>query len=276
MRSEDFTRAIFCPSCDSPHVYSKYACPSTRSIFVRKVRLLNHKHDGFHGRFEEFEENGRLVCPKCQQDLGDPEDKSTWDETLQEIGYSFECEENGKRFEKPLVLHHCVSCDEMFDYKTARYVPLKAYTVTKQAYDEVVKKTEIDELVEPVVNYLKGNNLEIRYGLEIKGTSGSLHEFDLAALQDNSLLVMDYSLGESDKLVSLLGKKLDIPGVEAALIDFSDNEELFNLGKVYNIPIIDTGKKDWSKTIDEILIKMKKEPEEKKRSGLRRLLERRT
>jgi len=55
--------------------------------------------------------------------------------------------------------------------------------------------------------------------------------------------------------VALLGKKLDIPGVEAALVDFSDNEELLNLGKVYNIPILDTGKSDWAKTLKQSLIR---------------------
>lgn len=275
LKPEDFSRAILCPSCDSPHVYSKYACPTDRSIFVRKVRLLRHKHDGYQGEFDEFEKDGRIICPHCQQDLGDAEDDTTWDKTLREIGYSFECVENGHRFEKPLVLHHCVVCDSMFDYKTARYITLYAYTLTKKAYQEVSKSTEMEHLVEPVIDYLREKDLEIRWGFELKGSSGSVHEFDLAALQKISILVMDYSFGDSDKLVSLLGKKMDIPGVEAALIDFSDNEELFNLGKVYNIPIIDTGKEDWTKTLDEIIEKMKKDLEEKNARKLRKLLERR-
>ena len=60
----------------------------------------------------------------------------------------------------------------------------------------------------------------------------------------------------------------------AALIDFSDNEELFNLGKVYNIPIIDIGKKNWSQTLTTTIENMKKIPVEKKEEPRRRLWER--
>jgi hypothetical protein len=129
----------------------------------------------------------------------------------------------------------------------------------------MVKNTaDTENLIKPVIDFLKQNGLEIIYGYELKGTSGSTHKFDLAATIGSSLLVIDYSFGDSQKLVSLLGKKLDIPGVEAALVDFSDNEELLNLGKVYNIPIIDTGKKNWSQTLGATIEKMKMMPVEKK------------
>ena len=62
--------------------------------------------------------------------------------------------------------------------------------------------------------------------------------------------------------------------MEAALVDFSDNEELVNLGKVYNIPIIDTGKGDWAKTLETVTERMKKTPEGKKETPRRSIWER--
>ncbi len=274
LKSEDFDRAILCPSCDSPHVYSKYACPTDRSIFIKKVILLRHESDGFQGEIKLFDKKGRLICPQCNQDLGSVNNHNTWDPGLKEIGYSFECESNGHRFERPLVIHNCPSCGSVFDYKTARYIPLTAFTLTQKAYDFVKSSSEIDKLVKPVIDYLKINSLGIQYNFQLKGVSGSTHKFDLAASVGPALLVIDYSFGDPQKLVSLLGKKLDIPGTEVALLDFSDNEELHNLGKVYNIPIIDTGKKNWAQVLDAVIERMKSVPLEKKENQKRRLWER--
>jgi Thaumarchaeal output domain 1 len=274
LKGEDFDRVIICPNCDSPHVYSKYACPTDRSIHIRKVTLLRHEHDGYLGELRGFEKKGRLICPQCNQDLGDANDKSTWASNLKEVGFSFECEHNKHRFERPLVLHFCPECGSMFDYKTARYMPLNVYSLTQKAYALVKSSSDTEKIIKPIVDYLKANGLEIQYGLEVKGVSGSTHKFDLAASVGSSLLVIDYSFGDSRMLVALLGKKLDIPGVEAALVDFSDNEELVNLGKVYNIPIINTGKGDWAKTLETVTERMKKPPEGKKETPRRSIWER--
>ena len=273
LKGEDFDRAIICPNCNSPHVYSKYACPIDHSIFIRKITLLRHETDGYLGELREFEKNGRLVRPHCSQDLGSANERSTWASELKEVGFSFECEHNKHRFERPLVMHFCPDCGSMFDYKNARYIPLKAYTLTQKAYDLVKRSSNTETLIKPVVEYLKTNGLEIQYGFEVKGVSGSTHKFDLAASIGSSLLVMDYSFGDSQMLVALLGKKLDVPGVEAALVDFSENEELVNLGKVYNIPLIDTGKSDWANTLAAVIDKMKK-PSEVKKEPRRRIWER--
>ena len=275
LTGEDFDRAIICPSCDSPHVYSKYACPIDRSIFIKKVILVRHEPDGYSGELEEFEQNGRLVCPKCGKDLGLAQDKETWDSDLRAIGYSFECERNGHRFERPLVVHYCPICGSTFDYRTARYIPLKAYTLSQKTYDMVKNTADTEKLIKPIIDYLKQNKSQIQYEYEIKGVSGSTHQFDLAATIGSSLLLIDYSFGDSQELVALLGKKMDIPGAEAALIDFSDNEELLNLGKVYNIPIIDTGKENWVTTLQNVIETMKQVPVEKKETPRRRLWERR-
>ncbi|MCW4012955.1 MAG: hypothetical protein NWF07_08180 [Candidatus Bathyarchaeota archaeon] len=275
LTGEDFDRAIICPSCDSPHVYSRYACPTERSIFIKKIILLRHEPDGYSGELETFVKNGRLVCPKCGKDLGSAQDKETWDPSLKEIGYSFQCDHNGHRFERPLVVHYCPVCGSTFDYRTARYIPLKAYTLSQKTYDVVKNTADTEKLIKPIVDFLKQNGLQIQYGYEIKGVSGSTHQFDLAATVGSSLLVIDYSFGDSQELVALLGKKLDIPSAEVSLIDFSDNEELLNLGKVYNIPIIDTGKKNWVTTLQKVVEKMKQVPVEKKETPRRRLWERR-
>ena len=266
---EDHDRAIFCPNCDSPHVYSKYACPVDRSIFIKKVTLLQHVTDGFHGEKEVFEKEDRLICPKCGEDLGHAHDSATHDESLREIGFSFECEKSGHKFEKPLVLHFCPDCGSMFDYKTARYVPLYAYSMTEKAKGFLRENLDVEKKLAPLIQLLESEGFGASYNVEIMGVSGSTHLFDLTAERDGATLLFDFGLGDSNKLVSLLGKKMDLPGREAVLIDFSADSELENLGKVYNIPILEMEQEGWEKIITDLISNLKGPP---KKSVQRRRL----
>jgi len=56
---------------------------------------------------------------------------------------------------------------------------------------------------------------------------------------------------------------MDLPGREAVLIDFSADSELGNLGKVYNIPILEVGQEGWKMVITDLIINLKK-PQKKK------------
>lgn len=250
---EDFDRAIFCPTCSSPHVYSKYACPVDKSIFIKKIILYQHTSDGFQGEKELFQKEDRLVCPQCGNDLGHTDDKSTHDPTLKTIGYSYECEKGGHKFERPYVLHFCPDCSAMFDYKTARYVPLFAYAVNENALKLLSEDIDIEKKLSPLYTYLEKKGFEVTYDVEMVGVSGSTHQFDLSAVNNDLTILFDYSLGDTSKLVGLLGKKMDLPGREAILLDFSDNNELLNLSKVYNIPILRIQDKGWETSIDVLL-----------------------
>ena len=257
---EDYDRAIFCPTCDSPHVYSKYACPIDRSIFIKKVTLLQHVTDGFQGEKEVFEREDRLICPQCGGDLGDAHDSATHDESLREIGFSFECEKNGHKFERPLVLHFCPDCGSMFDYKTARYVPLYSYSMTEKTKNFLKENLDVEKKLAPLIQLLDSEGFDISYNVGVSGVSGSSHMFDLTAERNGSTILFDYGLGDSNKLVSLLGKKMDLPGREAVLIDFGEDSELENLGKVYNIPILEMEQEGWEKIITELISNLKEPP----------------
>jgi hypothetical protein len=263
---EDYDRAIFCPACDSPHVYSKYACPIDKSIFVRKVTLLQHTTDGYQGEKAAFEKEDRLICPQCSGDLGQAHDPNTRDPTLKEIGFSYECIKGGHKFEKPHVLHFCPDCGSMFDYKTARYIALFSYSLTQQALNLLNEDTDIEEKLEPLYAYLKSKGFDVSYDVTMVGVSGSTHSFDLAAENEELTLLFDYSLGDTSKLVILLGKKMDLPGHEVVLLDFRNNDEMLNLSKVYNIKVIRVQEEGWALVIDSLITK----PEEPSKKNLTR------
>ena len=263
LNEEDYDRAIFCPTCDSPHVYSKYACPIDRSIFIKKFTLLQHVSDGFQGKKEIFEKEDRLICPQCGGDLGHAHDKETRHESLREIGFSFECEKNGHKFERPLVLHFCPDCDSMFDYKTAHYVPLFAYSMTDKAKRYLQEDLDVETKLAPLIQMLDADGFITSFNVEITGVSGSNHQFDLISEKNGSTILFDFGLGDSNKLVSLLGKKMDLPGRDAVLIDFGADSELDELGKVYNIPIIELEQEGWELIITDLISNLKEPPTKK-------------
>lgn len=253
LEEEDHDRAIFCPTCDSPHVYSKYACPVDKSIFVRKVTLLQHTTDGFQAEKKVFQKEDRLVCPQCGNDLGDAHNSETHDPTLREIGFTYECIKGGHKFERPYVMHFCPDCGSMFDYKNARYVSLYAYSMVPQALTLLAEDTDVELKLEPLYSFLQSKGFVVSYDVQIGGVSGSTHSFDLVAEKDDLTILFDYSLGDTSKLVGLLGKKMDLPGREAVLLDFSESDELLNLSKVYNIPVIRVQEAGWEKSIEPII-----------------------
>ncbi len=266
LNEADFDRAIFCSTCDSPHVYSKYACPIDKSIFVRKVTLLQHIPDGFQGEKKVFQKEDRLICPQCGNDLGDAHDSETHDPSLKELGFSYECIKGGHKFERPYVLHFCPDCGSMFDYKTARYVALYAYSLSQQALTLLTDDTDVEEKLAPLYSFLESKGFEVSYNVQKVGVSGSTHSFDLAAEKDEFTILFDYSLGDTSKLVGLLGKKMDLPGREAILLDFSENDELLNLSKVYKIQVIRVHEDGWKSVIDSLIA----EPEDSPKKNLTR------
>jgi hypothetical protein len=64
----------------------------------------------------------------------------------------------------------------------------------------------------------------------------------MVAAKGGVKLIVDVStFGGQNDLVSLLGKKMDLVGSDALLVDMTGNEELSSLGKVYNIQILPPG-----------------------------------
>ena len=132
LAGEEHSRIIFCPTCDSVKVYSKYACPKCQSPKVTQMELLQHPFCGYTGEKETFMSGLNLVCPKCNMNLGRKGAPSSGEEFSFEhkvIGSSFNCEKCGNKFNRPNVQHVCQKCRTSFDHKTARYDVLSEYEV---------------------------------------------------------------------------------------------------------------------------------------------------
>ena len=54
LKSRLFDKVIVCPTCGSPHVYSKYNCPRCDSFDIGKAPIIEHTRCGYIGSKEKF------------------------------------------------------------------------------------------------------------------------------------------------------------------------------------------------------------------------------
>jgi uncharacterized OB-fold protein len=229
-------RILTCPDCDSPQVYSKYACPKCDSINVEYTELLEHMKCGYMGSKNKFIKGSSLICPGCQAELVD--------EAVQYrvIGNCYQCEKCGHRFDAPKVIHFCQQCQKSFTYREAKYIKIYTYKISDQIMDKFAKDLP---LFESVAEILREKKFDTQFHVKLTGTSGVQHPFDIVAKRKDILLVANVSLsGDTNDAVSLFGKKMDINPTAAFLIDLSDHKELLSLGKVYGITILKGGNEE--------------------------------
>jgi hypothetical protein len=53
---------------------------------------------------------------------------------------------------------------------------------------------------------------------------------------------------------------MDLPGREAVLLDFSENDELLNLSKVYNIKVVRVQEDGWETVISSLITESEESP----------------
>jgi len=100
----------------------------------------------------------------------------------------------------------------------------------------------VAKVLKAVAAVMLGRGFGVEQDVDVRGLSGSDHNFSLVATKGTVRTVVDVStFGSQNDLVSLLGKKMDLIGSDALLVDMTGNEELSSLGKVYNIQILPPG-----------------------------------
>ena len=258
LKRSDVDHAIFCPQCGSPHVYSKYGCPITDSIHLSKITLIEHTHCGHIGERETYEKGEKLVCPQCgipliEVDGAPPGDGSRYD--WKNIGSAYECEVGGtERFEKPEIIHFCQICDAVFDYHEAHYLPLYGYEATEKAYELMNINPETNRILETVESVLEKNGFSVERYAELEGVSGSSHYVSISSKRGETEVIFDISAeGDPEKLVLLLGKKMDLKSEEAILIAGKRTEKLVALGDSVDVEVLIVNDPNFEKDLDAIL-----------------------
>jgi hypothetical protein len=227
-------RVITCPDCNSPQVYSKYACPKCGAFNIDYKKWFEHTKCGYMGPEIKFMSGLSIVCPKCQAKF----EEGVENIDFRKMGSIYECEKCGDRFDKPEIIHVCQQCEKNFDYQETKYIKIFAYKIA----DKNAKLSKELPLFESLGAILQERNFEIQFHTQLTGDSGVKHSFAVVAKRKQDSLVFDISLtGDSKDAISLLGKKTDVKPTVAILIDFSEGNELLQLGKTFGIPILKGG-----------------------------------
>jgi hypothetical protein len=231
LKSQFIDRALICPDCSSPEVYTKYACPKCNSHNVEYTELLEHMKCGYIGSNDKFMKDSFLVCPNCQTKLS---------EVLQYrvIGNCYQCEKCEYRFDKPDVIHICQRCGRNFTYQEAKYIKIFAYKITEETVNALRGDLPVLGTIKKI---LSDKGFKVQLHPLITGTSGVKHTFDILAEKNEARIIIDISItGNKNDMISLFGKKLDVNPTKALIIDLSNLDELTQLGKVYDITVLKT------------------------------------
>jgi len=229
LKPEFVDRALTCPKCGSPEVYSQYTCPKCKSRDVEFTELIEHTKCGNIGSKVSFMKDSCLVCPRCHVELA----KKTNDYRV--IGNFYQCEGSGHRFDKPDVIHVCQNCRTVSTYQNAKYLKVFAYSVTEGAIKSF--QTELP-ILEDIQKILVGEGFRVQLHAKVKGTSGVQSPFEVLAEKDPVRLVIDVSTtGNRNDMIALLAKKVDVNPTGTAILDLSTSEEITNLGKVFGITV---------------------------------------
>jgi len=242
---------IFCPNCNYPNVYSRYSCPTCKSMNLKQVQIIQHSHCGYIGPKITLPDTKQVQCPKCNTIITESQELTR--ETYQRVGFHFECV-NNHRFSRPDITHLCPACEARFDYKESNYRPLYDYTLTEKAYQLLRQDKDIDSFLIDISSMLTQLGYQAVYEDKIIGFSSSEHTIPLTGTKNEKVTLFGVSItGDKDDLIQLLGKKMDIENSSAVFLDAYGNKELASLGQVYNIMIVDLTAPTWQNKLKQWL-----------------------
>ncbi|MEM3061622.1 MAG: hypothetical protein QW265_04355, partial [Candidatus Bathyarchaeia archaeon] len=137
---------IVCPKCNSSSLKDKYLCPFCTSFNLEKKTLIEHYACGVVDSLEKFLHDGEYICPKCNK-------------TLKLIGTDYRkfenvylCNECGKNFSLPNVVHECLNCNHSFNYEEAKINQVFGYKLNEDLRDEIIANVIIET---PLVEILE-------------------------------------------------------------------------------------------------------------------------
>jgi CheY-like chemotaxis protein len=170
--SNTFEPMIFCPNCDSTHILSRFSCPRCGSNHIDNLEIIEHPLCGYRGSKDTFEHIDGLVCPNCNRKLsnGEGDNKGAY----RILGNVYQCENCGKKLEKPKIVFECQNCGSYFDYRDVSYRKPLGYTIPEVLIRELVHRSLIKVLLVEdnvedaswIMRFLEDSEDETRYEVE--------------------------------------------------------------------------------------------------------------
>jgi len=199
-----FEKFLYCPQCRSVNLRPGYYCPNCSVGEIGRARILEHSLCKYVGAEDEFLVRGRLICPKCKQEL------YTLDTDYRSLGVFYKCYQCGELFNQPAIRWRCVKCFSM----TAENKVVEENAYSYSLNEEQSKWLQFElRPKSQLVDFLARQGYEVTENATMRGRSGAKHSFDLLATRDDGVVVHNIVIG-----VEVAGKKVGLDKV----FDFAD------------------------------------------------------
>ena len=251
-----YDKMLYCPSCGSQNISTHYCCPYCKSFNIEKGSLVEHVKCGYMDVEENFRKGGKLVCPKCHEELKKPE------VDYRKAGIWCTCKDCGKSFDIPVTRHFCRECQADFTFEEVEIRDIYAYTLNEEVKGEI---TAGWIFVAPIKEFLIENGFEVEAPAFLKGKSGANHMFDIAAYRKEitkKVTVMDVATATEDivseqPVIALFAKIYDVSPESAYLIAIPKlNDNAKKMAELYNIKVIEArDSKEVMKALKDKLVK---------------------
>ena len=205
---------LFCPKCQSPNLKPGLGCPKCGSGNIAKGRILEHLACRNNSLEEDYGNNGKYICPKCQQEL------RFLGTDYQSLGINYKCRECGGISKDAAFNMRCEQCSHIFPEGEAKEIVLYSYRLNEG------KKRQLQyELSEKprFVDFLRSRGYDVIESAKVNGTtkSGAKHILDILAQRSDGLVT--YTIG--------VGILIDSQGQEVSLAEvFSFDNKVYDLG----------------------------------------------
>jgi hypothetical protein len=205
---------LFCPRCQSPHLKSSLSCPKCGSGNIARGRILEHLSCRNNSLEEDYANNGKYVCPKCQQEL------RFLGTDYQSLGINYKCRECGAISKDAAFNMRCEQCSHIFPEGEAKEIVLYSYKLNEGKKRQL--KFELSEKPR-FADFLRSRGYDVIESAKVNGTtkSGAKHVLDILAQRNDGLVT--YTIG--------VGVLVDSQGQEVSLADvFAFDNKVYDLG----------------------------------------------
>ena len=249
-----YDKAIYCPKCGSTNISVRYYCPHCKSFDIQKSMLIEHVKCGYMDVEGNFHEDGRLVCPKCHEEL------KRADVDYRRAGVWCTCNECKKSFDIPAASHFCRDCHGDFTFEEILIKNIYSYSLKEEAKNEV---TVGWVMIAPIKEFLTKEGYKVESPAFLKGKSGANHFFDFVARKEpdnGKVVVIDLAISSEGAIseqpvIGLFAKIFDVSPDNAYLVAVPRMcENAKKMAQLYKIHVVEAkNEKDATKALKEEL-----------------------
>ena len=251
-----YDKIIFCPKCGQANISVHYSCPYCKSFDMQRSALIEHVKCGYMDVEDNFKKGGRLICPKCGEEL------RKIDTDFRKAGMWCTCKDCGKSFDIPVAVNFCRDCRANFTFEEVTIKDIYSYSLKEEVKDEAVVG---GVLLAPLRELLEENEFEVESPAFLKGKSGANHMFDIVAFKGEVMrkpIVIDVAISSSDvvteqPVIALFAKIFDVSPENAYLIAIpAINDNGKKMAELYKIQVIEArNQKEAIKSLKDKLLK---------------------